>query len=182
MKEIELHSKKYPGLVALVDDADYELVSAHRWHPKAGPHSRTFYADSSFRINGVTTNLAMHKLITGYAKVDHKDHNGLNNQRHNLREATCAQNNANQVLPCTNKSGLKGVRWVVRHSHHRYYYHYWLARIQINGKTIHLGYFKSQIEAALAYDLAAIEAYGEFAYTNQMLGRLPVKADLALVA
>ncbi len=87
MKEIELHSKLYPGKVALVDDEDYELVSAYRWYPHK-TYCNTFYAEITARGH-----LSMHQLITGYAQTDHKDHNGLNNQRDNLRDATHPTNN-----------------------------------------------------------------------------------------
>jgi len=94
-------------------------------------------------------------------KVDHQNRNGLDNQRHNLREATHAQNMQNKLPEKRNTSGYKGV-WP--HNGH------WRSGIKVNGQRIHLGVFTDPIEAARAYDEAAIEHFGEFACTNDIGG------------
>jgi hypothetical protein len=101
----------------------------------------------------------LHKLCAGPHdgfEVDHVNHNKLDNRTENLRLATRQQNGAWRKHY---NSGLKGVR------KHR---HKWVARISIFGREKHLGSFETQEQAARAYDAAAVEAYGEFAYTNKM--------------
>ena len=95
-------------------------------------------------------------------KVDHKDHNGLNNQKYNLRRATNAQNAYNVRLYSSNTSGYKGV------SAHRNLSMpvQWKAQARLNGKNIYLGLFPTAKKAALAYDAKARELFGEFAHTN----------------
>jgi len=93
-------------------------------------------------------------------KVDHEDHNGLNCQRYNLRVATNAQNNMNQKKRSDGLSSkFKGVCW-----HKRYVK--FQADIRLNGKSKFLGMFVSELDAALAYDAAAREHFGEFALCN----------------
>ena len=106
----------------------------------------------------------MHRQIMKAPKgmvVDHIDGNGLNNRRSNLRICTPRQNQWNRCPLKTRKqtSPFKGVQYPTGKS--RPY-----ARIQYNGKTIHIGVFDSEVEAAQAYDRKAVELFGEFAYLN----------------
>ena len=105
----------------------------------------------------------MHRVIMGLGpdgpKVDHKDGNGLNNQRENLRLASTIQNGQNRRPDKRGSSKYKGVCWKSRRSH-------WEASIQHNGKRIHLGCFQNELEAARAYDKTALEFFGEFARIN----------------
>jgi len=89
--------------------------------------------------------------------VDHKDGDGLNNQRSNLRRSSALQNSQNQRLSRRNKSGFKGVFFKGPK---------WMASIRMNGRSTHLGMFDSAEAAALAYDAAAAAAFGEFARLN----------------
>jgi len=90
--------------------------------------------------------------------VDHIDGNKLNNRRSNLRVATRSQNSANRG-PTGGTSKFKGVRYCKDKGRYR-------AEIQADGRYIHLGYFDVEVDAARAYDQAAVTHYGEFAYTN----------------
>jgi predicted Zn-ribbon and HTH transcriptional regulator len=101
----------------------------------------------------------MHQLIAGSRNVDHVDGNGLNNRRSNLRPATKSQNGANARKNPGKTSRYKGVFWDRERSA-------WQAKIMVNRKALSLGRFASEEDAALAYDLAAREAFGEFALTN----------------
>jgi len=93
-------------------------------------------------------------------QVDHIDRNTFDDRIENLRLATRAQNMANQGKPKgTYSSEYKGVSWNKRAKK-------WQAYIKVNGKTIHLGYFIEEFEAAIAYDKAAKEYFGEFARLN----------------
>jgi len=154
MKEIKLTQ----GKVALVDDEDYDYLNQWKWH--AVRIRNTYYASrNSPYINGRRKPIRMQWKIISVSKglvADHIDGNGLNNQKSNLRVCTNQQNSFNHKRGI-NKSGYKGVGYVdglVR------------ARICINGKLIHLGMYKNEIEAAKAYDSAAIYYYGEFAKLN----------------
>jgi hypothetical protein len=91
--------------------------------------------------------------------VDHKDGNGLNNQRSNLRLATHAQNSSNRRGH--SKYGFKGVS-----ENHRGIASPYKAAIRIGGSLIHLGCFKTTEEAARAYDAAARKAHGSYAFLN----------------
>lgn len=88
-------------------------------------------------------------------KVDHKDHNGLNNQRENLRLANAKQNTVNRTSKKGATSRFLGVDWKKSHG-------LWRTRIE----STSLGYFKDERLAALAYDKEASIRYGEFANLN----------------
>lgn len=153
MKQIALNENLY----ALVDDEDFESLSKYKWGASRGRN--TWYALA--KINGKP--IRMHKvLLPGKLWVDHRDGNGLNNQRHNLRQCTPAQNGGNSIKKRPNKSGFKGVSW--SKSHNR-----WEACICINYRTKHLGKFKNIQDAADAYDKAAEAHFGEFAMTNKRM-------------
>lgn len=91
--------------------------------------------------------------------IDHIDGNKANNRISNLRICTHNQNQHNQGIRKTNKSGFKGVSWMKSVNK-------WQAQICSNSKVKHLGFYSSPEDAAKAYDLAAIEIHGEFAWTN----------------
>lgn len=138
MKEIPLTQ----GKVASVDDCDYEYLNQWKWHPlKSG---KTFYA---VRNSGSRGKVFMHNEIGLRAglkhHVDHKDRDGLNNRRSNLRSATHKQNCENFGLRKDNISGCKGVSWDKQLSK-------WRARIKHNYKTIHLGVFEDLDDAIAA--------------------------------
>jgi hypothetical protein len=85
--------------------------------------------------------------------------NGIrdDNRIENLREATNAQNGANQGKPSTNTSGYKGVHWDKCNKK-------WVAQIRVNRKATHLGYFTNIEDAAATYQAAARQYFGEFAH------------------
>ena len=155
MKTVSLRGKRAAGRVALVDDEDYDLVMQYKWYVWECPaKNQGPYAHCS--IGGRT--LRMHQLITGYARTDHANGNGLDNRRANLRESTRAQNAANRRMHVTNPSGFKGVRRRADNPKSP-----WTARICVDRKERHLGYFATAEEAARAYDAAALKLHGEFA-------------------
>jgi HNH endonuclease len=167
--EVPLYGKDARGRVAVVDLEDYDLVMQYRWHVQDQERRREgrlplAYAKTytGMKAPGGRKHISMHTLITGFAEVDHWDGNGLNNRRDNLRDATHAQNmgNARKQPGCS--SQFKGVYWSQRRTGNGK----WQAYIGVNHRTRYLGRFEIEEDAARAYDAAAVEAWGEFAWLN----------------
>ncbi len=159
MKVIELSR----GMVAMVDDADYEWLSKFHWHTQKGRN--TFYAARNIWRNGKNTYTYMHREILGLhdksVHVDHKDGNGLNNQRQNIRSCSTGQNRFNMKHRIGGTSPHRGVDYVTRLDK-------WRARINKNKVVYDLGHFDSEDLAAIAYNEKAKELYGEFANFNNV--------------
>lgn len=161
MREIRLSD----GEMAIVDDADFELISGFKWAPHK--HGNTVYAlaNKTRRGGAKPVTIRMHRLILGLEagdgiKVDHKNGNGLDNQRRNLRICTHSQNCCNSRKHRGTTSKYKGVVWHKRTAK-------WHAQANFGGHGSKcLGVFDSEIDAALAYDHAAREHAGEFAKLN----------------
>lgn len=165
-REVPLYGKKASGRVALVDEADYELVMQYRWRlwenvrlcgSTAGPYALTTAPAEC--AGGKRREIRMHKLITGWEQTDHRNHDGLDNQRHNLRDATGAQNNRNRRPEAGTASPYKGVCWHGQAGK-------WFAKIWVQDRSVCLGFYVDPEDAARAYDAAAREHFGEFAWFN----------------
>ncbi|WP_120636202.1 AP2 domain-containing protein [Ruegeria sp. EL01] len=100
----------------------------------------------------------MHRVLMGepFQGVDHRDGDGLNNRRSNLRTADKSQNARNTGAHADNLSGLKGVSYSRQRRN-------WRAAICVRGKRKHLGVFDSPEEAHAAYVQAAHQLHGQFA-------------------
>ena len=163
VKQIELTQ----GKVALVDDADFEWLSQWNWCADHQSGENGWYARRGARLGeeGQWTKVRMHQEILavphahGAQQVDHRDGNGLNNQRSNLRICTHDQNCRNRQKASGLSSQYKGVYWDKERSR-------WHAQIKQGGIRYHLGRFDQEIDAGYAYDTAARERFGKFACTN----------------
>ena len=187
MKTKELIIESSRGTFAvLVDEDDWEKVNEHTWFLKWDNKKKTdrYYAkthiphpdgswiprsDRPGQRRRRRKALSMHRLIMNPPKnmqIDHINGNGLDNRKCNLRVCTNAQNNANKPPQKNSKSGLKGV---AKSSKNR-----WVAYIGTNilregtdKPTMRIiGYFSTKEEAGRAYDAAAKERYGEYAWLN----------------
>ena len=159
MKEIQLSQ----GKVALVDDEDFEMLNRYKWSAMRG--ANTYYAYTHIILeSGKRTSIAMHRVImqtpVGY-ETDHRDRNGLNNQRFNLRICTHSQNQGNRKLTKGSLSGYKGIGWHKRDKK-------WWSKIVFERRAIYLGYFDSKEEAAKAYNEAAIKYHNSFVCLNDV--------------
>ncbi len=133
MKQIKLNSKKHPNLFILVDDQDYDLLNQWTWSIAVKP--RNFYAKRYMpNSQGIQKRIFIHRFIMNAKKnqiVDHIDHNGLNNQRHNLRFATIKQSCSNKRSKINGTSKFLGVSLHTQKYKDKKYTK-WLATIQIN--------------------------------------------------
>jgi hypothetical protein len=158
------------GYETVVSSKDYgKVLRAGPWHVKFGKHKggsmlHPYAVHSVFLGNHKWRTVRLHRFLLGVTspkvKVDHKNGNGLDNQRRNLRKATNGQNKSNSKKALNTSSQFKGVRKVRNR---------WSAQITFNKHHTWLGSFAKEQDAADAYDKAAIKVHGEFALTNAML-------------
>lgn len=166
-------SKQIPlsrGKFALVDDTDFDWLNQWEWCATAGGYAMRRVTNA----DGSSTYIYMHRLITGAGEnvfADHINHDTLDNRRCNLRIATPGESMRNIRARQGRSSVFKGVTLTKGR---------WLARIQIDGRTVPLGVFLTQRDAALAYNEAAIRLHGEFAHLND-LSILPIDQDIPLI-
>lgn len=156
-KQIPLTQGKY----AIVDTEDYEFISQWKWHHSSGYAIRSEYL-GCFNGQGKSKTIYLHRVILGTPEKFHTDHiNGdkLDNRRSNLRMCTRTENMRNRKKQ-DGSSKYKGVTWYKKLGK-------WSVRITHEEKRKFLGYFYSEESAALAYNKAAKEFYGEFARINE---------------
>lgn len=149
MKEIQLTQ----GKVALVDDEDFDRVNQFKWY--AAESRGRVYAGRQANKKTVF----MHCFLAGQTGIDHKDGNGLNNQRDNIRLATKSQNQHNRRKLLKGSSVFKGVCWDDKSRA-------WRSSIRVNQTQVYLGIFECEIDAAHVYDYVARIYFGEFARLN----------------
>jgi len=151
---------------ALVDDADWDLYFC-KWSTNR-PQGAGFYAIRTFSCNGKRSRYPMHRVVLE-RKInrkletseiaDHINGNTLDNRRSNLRVATTAQSVYNRSMSRRKPGGSKyrGINFEDGK---------WVARVFFKRKSIYLGRFDNEIDAALAHDAKALELFGEFHRPN----------------
>lgn len=152
MKQIELSE----GIVTLVDDEDFDIVSRHKWR------LIRMSGNYCYAVRFVERKaFLLHRELLGLAHgdvrvVDHIDGNGLNNCRANLRVCNQAENARNRRIHKNNKAGLKGVYRDNKSGRFR-------AQIRHNNTKVHLGSYGTPEEAHSVYLAAAQRLHGKFA-------------------
>ena len=158
MRTIHLSS----GNFALVDDEDFDNLKHFTWFEHKGYVARTI--NYTYGGKKRTKYVSMHRSIMKTPKwlcVDHIDHNTLNNQKYNLRNCSIGENNKNQRMQKNNTVGYKGVYFEKCSGKFK-------AQIGQKGGRKNLGRFKTALEAAKAYNVAALKDFGEFAKLNEI--------------
>lgn len=150
------------GYEAVIDAADVPLVQDFHWRVmeirRRDGSIRAIYAGSSQRSEGKRQTVYMHRVVLGVSGgffADHRDRDGLNNRRTNLRTATPTQNAYNRIASRNNTSGAKGVTWNKSLGK-------WQTSIRASGKSFHLGTFTDFKEATAAYAKACADLHGDF--------------------
>lgn len=154
MKKIKLSQNKF----AIVNDFDFESLNEHNWY--CVKYGNQCYAIT--RIGNIK--ISMHRFImqaTAAEFIDHKNRNGLDNRRRNLRKCTPAENSKNRNSKKGSTSKYLGV-------FKRAGYKHWQAKIFSNGKHYYLGFFLNEKAAALAYNKAAKRLHKKFANLNKL--------------
>lgn len=147
------------GDTVLFDDADESIVRNYEWRSSIIKRSsgRSYVYASTRGVN----KMFMHRFLMNCSDpnifVDHINGNGLDNRRSNLRLCNRSQNSANRQSSFKSSSKYLGVCKKRKN---------WRAQISVNKRTKYLGTFKTQEEAALAYNEAAKKIHGEFANLN----------------
>lgn len=165
---VKIHLTK--GQVTVIDCADDYAVKLKWFALFNGKLQFPYYAArNKSRANGGTGGAELlHRVImsnilgrelTDDEQVDHRDGDGLNNTRENLRLATCAENQRNKGRRPVNTSGYIGVCWHKQHQK-------WAASLASHGRRRHLGLFSNIHEAVVAYDRACYSMNGDFAVGN----------------
>lgn len=151
------------GYQTTVDDEDYNRLSSIKWKARISGHR--IYALRNKYVKGKYITVYMHREILNIKNskkhIDHIDGNSLNNCKNNLRIVSSKENTYNRQANISSTSKYKGVSWNKNVEK-------WIAQIQINKKKIHLGCYIREIDAALAYNNAAIKYYGQYAWLNQI--------------
>lgn len=141
------------GRIAFVDAEDFNDLSTFKWL------ANKYYAYRYIFIGAKRMSVWMHNQINppreGFEN-DHRNNNGFDNRRFNLRMATRSQNLQNRRKPKNNTSGFKGVSFHKGSGR-------WRAQITVGGVVTSLKYHDSKDEAAAAYAAAVMSIGGEFA-------------------
>jgi len=156
MISFDCSTKKYPNTIAIVDDDDFKSISGWKWR-----RNRDGYI---VRTSKNKTILLHRQLLSANDGdiIDHINGKPYDNRRGNLRFCSKYENSWNQRPRVTKKtSSFKGVHFVTKKNRFE-------AGLCFNGNKIKLGRFKNEIDAAIAYNNAAKNLFGDFAFINEL--------------
>lgn len=156
MKKIPLTQGQY----AIVDDEDYDKVVRYKWRAVWGGYC--FYAVHTLWNKGKRYEIRMHRFILNgpdTSLVDHRNYNGLDNRKSNLRLCSHSQSQYHRRGSKNGTSQFKGVYFRTQNQS-------WQAQIKYNGKSIWIGQYEDEVAAAKSYDEKARQLFGEFAHLN----------------
>jgi hypothetical protein len=160
------------GAVALVDGGDFDRVNQYIWTLRISKVGNRYAERMAISPDGRRRTELMHRFILGLTDsdvhTDHRDGDGLNNQRFNLRSCIRADNAKNRRKLAIKTSRFKGVTYRRRADR-------WEAKIRVSTKLIYLGHYMTEEDAARAYNEAALKHFGEFANLNAVDGPAPAK-------
>lgn len=162
--ELVIESKKHGRHIVYYDECDHEIVSQYNWCLHKGDTTLYVRANAWNKETKKSFHPYMHRLILAVVKsqqIDHKDHNGLNNRRDNLRLCNGSENGYNKPPALNNSTGYKGVHYYKKRDNYQ-------VNIVVGKKRIHGGYFKKIEDAAKKYNELALKYHGEFAYLNKI--------------
>lgn len=142
------------GHSVLISDCDLEFVQSKSWYVREDKSGLLYAYNRGGQMSRQLMNCPAGR------EVDHHNGNTLDNRRDNLRICTHQQNQWNRKT-ALGKSKFKGVTHVKRHKTKP-----WMARVEFNGERHSYGNYRTALEAALAYDAAAVRLFGEFASPN----------------
>lgn len=170
MKRVLLHGAI--GGITIVDDEDYHFASSTKWYNSNGYAATMLYVGGGVK-NRKQRRLALHRLILERKLdrplrwnelVDHVNCDRLDNRRANLRLTSHSMNLANKRRGSNNTTGYKGVYYLKIKPETEM--KRWQAYVKRDGVRLILGNYATKEEAAYVYDQAALQLFGEFAYTN----------------
>ena len=150
------------GFEAIIDDADFELVSKYKW--RAGVGRWGVYAVTWMRTGGKGRHVYLHRFLLGIPaglQINFVNGDTLDCRRDNLRPATASEIHADRNIGPSNKSGYKGVSFNKQSGKFKAY-------TKHKGVLIYLGLFPNAIDAARAYNRKARELRGEFTFLNKI--------------
>lgn len=134
----------------IIDSIDYDLVKNHKWYLGNHGYTTTHIGKSL---------VLLHQLLNpNWKMTDHKKRNKLDNRRKSIRECNYITNGQN-IRSSKGTSKFKGVCWCNQKNK-------WMSKICVDKSSKHLGFFKNEINAAKAYDIAAIKYFKSFANIN----------------
>lgn len=156
---IEVKSKTHSIHNIFIDGEDFDKIKDYKWHI-SNQHNHMYVTCKSIQSSN---KIYMHRLIMGSPVnkiVDHINGNGLDNRKVNLRVCSIKENVRNSYKIKINCFSIyKGVSFCKKSNK-------WYSYITSDYKKYHLGCFNSEIEAAKAYDKAALYHFGEFSNLN----------------
>ena len=157
--KLEIKSNKYGYFEFIIDTDDYDKIKNYKWGIDI--HWEKTNLMYVRRVDKNNNKIYIHNVIMNDKSIDHKDNDGLNNKKSNLRKCTNSENVINRKIQSNNTSGYKGVSLIKKSNK-------WNAYIKTKNKRIHLGNYESKIDAAKAYNQASIKYHGEFAQLNEV--------------